>query len=177
MKKIVPVLVASGILLLSFQNCSQQQLNAVDNEAGVPATKIEDPVLSQAQSLDILTQSDQKISLNLVSGELLQEDKGVVVRKCLSESMRAQIQDVLSNSNLCEFEQPAADMACAQVYSAPYSEIHWLDKSIKVGEARSSCHKDVDLCGNDGKLLRGLLKDVISRWSEWSCDFKIVSNQ
>ena len=175
MKKYVPVLVASGILLLSFQNCSQQQAS-LQAGANTPAqTKIEDPVLSQAQSLDILTQEDQKVSLDLRTGELTQDVSGQVVKKCLPESMRAEILDVLANSNLCETPDPGPEVLCAQIYGAPYSEIHWADKSIKVGEVMSSCHKDVDLCGQDGKLLRGLLRDVVSRWNEWSCDFKVVS--
>ena len=175
MKKYVPVLVASGILLLSFQNCSQRQASLQASATTPAQTKIEDPVLSQAQSLDILTQGDQKISLNLKSGELLQDVSGNVVKKCLPDSVRAEILDVLANSNLCETKEPGPEMLCAQIYSAPYSEIHWADKSVKVGEAFSSCHKDVDLCGQDGMLLRGLLRDVVSRWSEWSCDFKVVS--
>lgn len=175
MKKYIPVLIASGILMLSFQNCSQQKTESENSESAVPQSKIEDPTLAKAQSVDILTQNNQKVSLNLKTGELLQDDQGQIVKKCLSESMRGQIQDLLVNSNLCEFPEPGPDMVCAQVYSAPYGEIHWLDKSIKVGEAFSSCHKDIDLCGNDGKILRGLLRDVLTRWDEWSCDFKIVS--
>lgn len=176
MKKYLPVLVASGVLLLSFQNCAQQSpgLQSESSE-GLIQNKIEDPVLAQAQSLDILTQGDQRISLNLHTGELIQEVEGIQMKKCLSESLRGQIQDLLANSDLCEPQEPTPDMACAQVYSAPYSEIHWSDKSVKVGEAFSSCHKDIDLCGQDGKILKGLLKDVLNRWNEWSCDFKVVA--
>jgi hypothetical protein len=176
MKKFLPVLIGSGILLLSFQNCSQNsELFANGNSTSPPQTKIEDPVLSQAQSLDILTQNDQRVSLNLKTGELVQDSNGNLVKKCLPDSIRAEISDILANSNLCEPED-RSDVMCAQIYAAPYSEIHWADKSIKVGEIFSSCHKDVDLCGNDGKLLRGILKDVVARWNEWSCDFKVVSN-
>lgn len=176
MKKYVPVLLASGVLLLSFQNCSNQKL---ESEAGLNSptqTKIDDPILAQAQSLDILTQNDQqKISLNLRTGDLIQQTSSGSVRKCLSESMRGQIYDLLQNSNLCESPVPASDALCAQIYAAPYGEIHWANKSIRVGEAYSSCQKDVDLCGQDGMILRGLLRDIISRWSEWSCDFKVVA--
>ncbi len=174
-KKYLPVLVASTILLLSFQNCSQQNSETVIS--GIPAsqTKIDDPILSKAQSLDILTQvEDQKVSLNLETGELTQNIQGSEVKKCLPDSIRGEILDLLSNSNLCETQEPAPEVACAQIYSAPYSELHWADKSLKIGEAFSSCHKDIDLCGQDGMLLRGLLRDVVSRWSEWSCDFKVV---
>lgn len=175
MKKYIPVLVASGVLLFGFQNCSQQQANLLTDASPISQNKIEDPVLSQAESLDILTQGDKKVSLNLQTGELVQEAEGLLEKKCLPDSIRAEILDLLAASNLCETPDPGPDMACAQVYSAPYSEIHWADKSVKVGEAISSCHKDVDLCGQDGMLLRGMLKDVVARWSEWSCDFKVVS--
>jgi hypothetical protein len=175
MKKYMPVLVASGILLLSFQNCSQKGSNLQAGSNTPAQTKIEDPVLSQAQSLDILTQGDQHVSLNLQTGELVQNVGGVEVKKCLPVSMQAEILDVLASSNLCESAQPGPDMLCAQIYSAPYGEIHWADKSVIVGEAYSSCHKGVDLCGQDGMLLRGLLRDVVSRWNEWSCDFKVVA--
>ncbi len=175
MKKYIPVMIASGVLLLSFQNCAQNQAEILSPSSGISQNKIEDPVLSQAQSIDILTQNDQKISLSLETGELVQDERGNIVKKCLPDSIRAEILDLLANSNLCETPEPGPEVACAQVYSAPYSEIHWSDKSIKVGEAVSSCHKDLDLCGQDGMLLRGLLKDVVARWSEWSCDFKVVS--
>ena len=175
MKKYLPVLVASGILLLSFQNCSQQAASLQTGASAATQTKIEDPVLSQAQSIDILTQDDQKVSLDLKTGELSQEVLGMVEKRCLPESMRAEILDVLANSNLCETPEPGPEVLCAQIYAPAYSEIHWADKSIKVGEVMSSCHKDVDLCGTDGRLLRGLLRDVVSRWNDWSCDFKVVS--
>lgn len=176
MKKYIPVLVASGVLLLGFQNCQQSTGSGSGSSATSAQSKIEDPTLSQAQSLDILTQSDDKINLNLATGELIQNVQGTEIKKCLSESMRGQIQDLLASSSLCEHKEPAADVACAQVYAPAYGEIHWSNKSIKVGEAFSSCHKDVDLCGNDGAILRGLLRQVISRWNEWSCDFNVVSN-
>ena len=175
MKKYLPVLVASGILLLSFQNCSQHKSSLQTDSSTPTQNKIEDPVLSQADSLDILTQGDQRVSLNLKTGELVQDSSGILVKKCLPESIRAEILDILANSNLCETPQPGPEILCAQIYSAPYSEFHWADKSIKVGEAFSSCQKDVDLCGQDGKLLRGILRDVVSRWDEWSCDFKVVA--
>ena len=177
MKKYLPVLVTSGVLMFSFQNCSQQQSHLLSEGSSIPQAKIEDPVLSQAQSIDILTQGDQKISLDLSSGELIQDVQGNIQKKCLPDSIRGEIQDLLANSNLCETREPGPEVACAQIYAPAYGEIHWANKSIKVGEAFSSCHKDVDLCGQDGMILRGLLRDVITRWSEWSCDFKIVSSQ
>lgn len=174
MKKYVPVIAACGVLLFGFQNCSEQPGENLA-ASSQPSTKVEDPVLSQASSLDILTSSDdQKITLDLKSGELRQISSNGMVKKCLSEAMRGQISDLLNNSNLCLFEEPGPEMACAQVYSPPYSEIHWPTKSVKVGEAISSCQKNVDLCGQDGKILRSLLRDVVSRWSEWSCDFQVV---
>lgn len=175
MKKYLPMLVASGVLMFSFQNCSQQQSNLLADANSASQTKINDPVLSQAQSIDIFTQADQKVSLNLATGELAQMSAGSMQRKCLPDSIRGEIQDILANSNLCETQEPSVGMACAQIYAPAYSELHWADKSIKVGEAFSSCHKDVDLCGQDGMLLRGILRDVVSRWDEWSCDFRDVS--
>ena len=174
MKKYVPVIAACGVLLFGFQNCSEQPS---ENSAtsSLPSTKVEDPVLSQASTLDILTASeDQKITLDLKTGELRQISDSGMVKKCLSEAMKGQILDLLNNSNLCLFEEPGPEIACAQVYTPAYSEIHWPDKSVQVGEAISSCQKNVDLCGQDGKILRSLLRDVVTRWSEWSCDFQVV---
>ncbi len=180
MKKYLPVLVISGVLLVTFQNCSRQSINSgagTDSSASLPQSKIADPTLAQAESLDILTQSDDVVNLNLTSGEMIQNVQGVLVKKCLSEDELGKLQDLLSNSQLCQFDPPGPDVLCAQVYSSPYSEIHWTDKSVKVGEAYSSCQKNIDLCGNDGLLLRSLLKDILTRWNEWSCDFKVVSSQ
>jgi hypothetical protein len=176
MKRYWPGLVAAGMLLLSFQNCSEQSGKNHSSTNVLPQTKVQDPSLAQATHVDILTRDEsQRISLDLRTGEMTQKSQvGAVDRKCLSESMRAQILDLMNNSDLCQFEEPGPAVACAMVYSAPYSEIHWPDKSIKVGEARSSCQKDIDLCGQDGKILRGLLRDVVTRWSEWSCDFKAL---
>ena len=177
MKKFVPILVSCGVLLFGFQNCSQQSINKNENAASVtPSTKIEDPALSKAESVDILTQQNQTVSLDLKTGRMSEVNSGVSEVRCLPDSVRAEVLDVLNSSNLCEFQEPGPDQLCAEVYSAPYAEIHWSDKQIKVGEMFSSCHKDIDLCGNDGKLLRGILKDIVSRWSEWSCDFKVVTS-
>ena len=176
MKKYVPVIAACGAILFGFQNCSEQPAE-ISPTSSLPSTKLEDPILSrpkplsQASSLDILTASgDQKITLDLKTGELRQISNRGMVKKCLSEAMKGKILDLLNNSNLCLFEKPGPEIACAQVYTPAYSEIHWPDKSVQVGEAISSCHKNVDLCGQDGKVLRSLLRDVITRWSEWSCE-------
>jgi hypothetical protein len=177
MKKYLPVLVASGVLLFSFQNCSQQKAMSSSNSTEAPQSKIEDPILAQAQSLDILTQNqDDTINVNLSTGQMTQNVQGTIITKCLSDSVRGQINDLLVNSALCDFPEPGPDVACAQVYSAPYSDIHWADKDVKVGEAFSSCQKNVDLCGNDGVLLRGILKTIVSNWNSYSCDFQVVSN-
>lgn len=176
MKRLIALFAGFGILVFGFQNCSQ---NSVDTTAQfvVPSstqTKIEDPDLKVAKSIDILTQSaDEKISLDLVTGKILQVTSSSSVEKCLSDSMRAMIQDLIQNSSLCEF-RPAQNQLCAHVYVHPYADIHWDEKSVSVGENMSSCHKGPDLCGQDGKILQGLLRDVIGRWDEWSCDFRVL---
>lgn len=178
MKRLLPPVIGSLVLLLSFQNCHQNSALQSSSANAAQQTKIEDPDLKMAQSLDILTQSEnRKVSLDLMTGKLVQQDlqTGTREEKCLSESMRSAINDLLSNSSLCEFK-PNEEPICAQVYGFPYADIHWGNKSVVVGESQSSCHKGPDLCGQDGLLLRGLLRDVVARWSEWSCDFKVVAN-
>jgi hypothetical protein len=175
MKKMVPVFLAAGLVLIGFQNCSQSTSGESSLSNSSSSLKIEDPVLAEALSIDIMTQQNQSVSLDLKTGEMKQDLSGVVVKKCLPDSVRAEILDVLQNSNLCEYPAPASESICLQVYSPAYAEIFWTDKAVKVGEMYSSCHKDIDLCGQDSQLLRGLLRNVVSRWNEWSCDFKIVS--
>lgn len=175
MKRLVAVLVGFGILMFGFQNCSQQPGSASTSYlTNVQQSKVEDPNPASAVSIDILTQSESRqIKLDLNSGKLTQTSDSASEVKCLSESQLAAIRDLMENSSLCEF-QPKADEMCAQIYTSPYANIHWSDKSIQVGEAVSSCQKAPDLCGQDGKTLRGLLKDVIERWGQLSCDFQAL---
>ncbi len=176
MKKLLSVIAGFSVLVFGFQNCSQQ--GSSPDESLIPSStvqsKIEDPDLKEAQVIEIFTLSPQeKISLNLGSGQLIQTSPAGSVEKCLSEPMRAAVLELLNSSSLCEF-QPAEDALCAHVYSYPYAEIHWSQKSVKVGERVSSCHKGPDLCGQDGNILRGLLANIISRWDQWSCDFEAL---
>lgn len=173
MKRLVAVLVGLSILMFGFQNCSQQPSPlSADQLAGGKQAKIEDPDLKVAKSLDILTQVEgQVVSLNLSSGQLTSGS----VQRCLSESTLSAINDLIRNSSLCEFQADVSeDMACAQVYTPAYANIHWSDKSVKVGEAMDSCHRNTDLCGQDGRTLRGLLRDIVTRFDEFSCDFQAL---
>lgn len=173
MKRLVAVLVGMSILMFGFQNCSQQPTALDHNElAGSRQAKIEDPDLKIARSIDILTQSDgQVVNLDLATGRLTSGS----VERCLSESALGEINDLVRNSSLCVFESTATeDMMCAQVYMPAYANIHWPDMSVKVGEATDSCNRGPDLCGQDGKTLRGLLRDVVTRFDEYSCDFQAL---
>lgn len=174
MKRLVSVCAGLFVIACGFQNCSQSGSHAPNSPLATVQNKIEDPDLKMAEALDILTQSEaQNIRLNLVSGEMTQSSSAGTVKKCLSEGMVSAIQDVIQNSSLCEFKAAEGNL-CALVYSHAYANIHWSDKSVKVGESESSCVKGPDLCDQDGRTLRGLLRDVVTRWDEWSCDFKTL---
>lgn len=173
MKRLVAVLVGLSILMFGFQNCSQQPSPLSDDQlAGGQQSKVEDPDLKVAQSIDILTQAeDQVVNLNLSTGRLTAGS----VQRCLSESMLSAINDLVRNSSLCEFKtEVTEDMMCAQVYMPAYATINWANMSVSVGEALDSCHREMDLCGQDGRTLRGLLRDVVSRFDEFSCDFQAL---
>ncbi|MFN8791993.1 MAG: hypothetical protein ACK5Y2_11115 [Bdellovibrionales bacterium] len=172
MKTQVAAAVGFLVLMFGFQNCSQSGSESQNSSVPTQQAKIEDPNLKSLQSLEILTTAEgQSVSLNIMTGELVQKGAMGTVRKCLSAERLATIQDLLQKSSLCEFE-PAEGELCAHVYGYPYAILQWPDIQVQVGESHSSCHKGPDLCGQDGKLLRGLLRDVIARWSEWSCDFQ-----
>lgn len=171
MKRQLSVIVGFIVLVFGFQNCNQSGESST-SPISTQQTKIENPDLKVAESLEILTQTDnQTLMLNLASGELIQSSLNGTVKKCVSEGMMSAINDVLQNSSLCEFK-PAEGELCAHVYGYPYANINWSDMTVKVGESQSSCHKGPDLCGNDGRVLRGLLRDIVNRWDEWSCDFQ-----
>lgn len=172
MKKQVATAVGFLVLVFGFQNCSQSSSESQSALMPTQQTKIEDPNLKSVQSLEILTTAEgQSVSLDVRTGELIQKGAMGTVRRCLSAERLATIQNLLQSSSLCEFE-PAEGELCAHVYGYPYAVLQWPDIQIQVGESHSSCHKGPDLCGQDGKLLRGLLRDVIARWGEWSCDFQ-----
>lgn len=180
MNKWIPLSIGGFFVLLSFQNCSQSGSSAGVDTNTPRQSKIEDPDLKQAQNIDILTLDDSiKINLDLSSGRLTQMNltTGQSVVKCLSSSMVGTINDLMNASSLCESKPPVTgeDIACAQVYGYPYAQLNWSDKSQKVGEYTDSCNRGPDLCGQDGNILRGLLRDVVARWDEWSCDFEEVS--
>jgi len=172
MKRLIAVLVGMSIVMFGFQNCSQQPASlSADELAGSKQAKIEDPDLKIAKTIDIHTQMEgQVVNLDLATGKLISGS----AERCLSESMLGEINDLVRNSSLCVFEVPEEEMMCAQVYMPAYANIHWSDMSVKVGEAFDSCNRGPDLCGQDGKTLRGLLRDVVSRFDEFSCDFQAL---
>lgn len=181
MNKWIPVSIGGLFVLLSFQNCSQSGSSAQLDTNTPQQTKIEDPDLKQALNIDILTLDDSiKINLDLRSGSLTQMNltTGQSVVKCLSSSMVGTINDLMQASSLCESKPLSEnkDLVCAQVYGYPYAQLNWSGKFQKIGEYQDSCHRGPDLCGQDGNILRGLLRDVVARWDEWSCDFQEVTN-
>lgn len=181
MKPWIPVAVGGLVVLLSFQNCSAPHSEQSLNQVNPPTQKIDELILSEAESIHINpNELGQEAFLDLSSGRVTKMDRqtGMSEARCLSEAMVAAIQDVLHSSQVCEPVEPAqnSQVVCAQVYTMPYARINWIDKQVELlGEAKSSCQKGADLCENRGPILKSLLNEVLNRWDEWSCDFKVVS--
>lgn len=180
MNKWIPVIAGGLFVLVSFQNCSPEGTSQNQDTLTPTQTKIEDPDLKKASLLQIQTMDDSvELSLDLSTGDLLQRNKvtGQSVSRCLSSSMLGTINDLMQASSLCESKPSIqdADRVCAQVYMPAYASILWSNGTKQdVGESQNSCEKGPDLCGQDGAILRGLLRDVVARWSEWSCDFQTL---
>lgn len=178
MNKWIPVVAGGLFVLVSFQNCSPEGMSQNQATLTPAQKKIEDPDLKNASLIQIHTMDDSvELNLNLSTGDLMQRNKvtGQSVNRCLSSSMLGTINDLMLASSLCESQAAFqdADRVCAQVYIPAYASIIWSNGTQqKVGESQSSCEKGPDLCGQDGALLRGLLRDVVARSSEWSCDFE-----
>jgi len=179
MNKWIPVIAGGLFVLVSFQNCSFESNQNQDTLAPIQS-KIEDPDLRQASQIQILTLDDSiEISLDLMSGNLQQHNQvtNQVVRRCLSSSMLGTINDLMQASSLCESRPSVADAdrVCAQVYTPAYASLLWSNGTMQnVGESQNSCERGPDLCGQDGAILRGLLRDIVARWDEWSCDFEVL---
>lgn len=180
MNKWVPVIAGGLFVLVSFQNCSPEGMSQNQDTLAPTQTKIEDPDLKNATLVQIHTMDDSvELTLNLSTGDLLQRNKitGQSVNRCLSSSMLGTINDLMQASSLCESKSTVqdADQVCAQVYTPAYASLLWSNGTQQnVGESQNSCEKGPDLCGQDGALLRGLLRDVVARSSEWSCDFQTL---
>lgn len=181
MKPWIPVAVGGLVIMLSFQNCSAPKNSQELLEADVPTQKIEELVLSEAESIHIMASDvNNEAFLDLTSGKVtkLNRETGVADVRCLSESMLASIKDVLNSSQVCEPVNTPQDsqLVCAQIYTMPYARLNWVDQNVELlGESKSACQKGADLCENRGAILKSLLQEVMNRWSEWSCDFKVVS--
>jgi hypothetical protein len=181
MKPWIPVAVGGLVVMLSFQNCSSPVQSDDLSLSPYPTQKISELILSNTESIHIMSSDINKEAfLDLSSGRVtrLNRESGEADVRCLSESMLAAVKDVLNSSEVCEPIPRVEDsqLACAQVYTMPYARLNWIDQNVELlGEAKSACQKGADLCDNRGPVLKSLLQEIQNRWSEWSCDFKVVS--
>lgn len=180
MNKWVPVLAGGLFVLVSFQNCSPESSSQNQDTLTPQQSKIEDPDVKQASLIQIHTMDDSiELNLDLSNGNLIQRNRvtNQTVNRCLSSSMIGTINDLLQSSQLCESTATVqdSDRMCAQVYTPAYASLLWSNGTLQsIGESLNSCERGPDLCGQDGAILRGLLRDIVARWDEWSCDFQAL---
>ena len=180
MNKWIPVIAGGLFVLVSFQNCSPEGSSQNKDTLYPTQSKVEDPDLKKATGIEILTLDDSvELTLDLASGDLVQRNKvtGQSVTRCLSASMLGTLNDLMHASSLCESKSSVddSDNVCAQVYMPAYAAIIWSNGAQQnIGESLNSCEKGLDLCGQDSAILRGLLRDIVARSSEWSCDFETL---
>lgn len=188
-KKIIYIFLFGLITIFSYQNCYQPQKLA---EKNVDSAPVSSEVALVDQSIEKITFTESVIvnqeingktisvktnalfEIDYQSGRMLQKDQNtdeVLNQYCLSSNLKVELIQILEGSKVCfvQKEIPAGQV-CAAVIQNPYSKILTSKDEYQLGYATDSCESQkVDLCDNNGELLKGWWKHVYTNISSLTC--------
>jgi hypothetical protein len=179
-KRILLLSLTACLLVLSFQNCSKVVQNdslffkspTSDNSnfektAFTEFRELWIPLINlPANSTLGANPQASWLTVDLNSGEMsLVDDYG----KWLSSkgnvmgSGFSSLQSIIVSSNVCTpINNKIPNQMCTQVYTYPYAKVRNGASDVNLGEQRSGCEIPVDLCDNQGPVLKSWIQNLIS---------------
>ncbi len=121
------------------------------------SAKTEDSNLFASKSLAIHTKTGV-VDVVLPDGSLDESQQF-----CLKSEQISQLEGLLSASALCDAQvlKTQSEYGCSMEYAFPYAILQFSDKTVKLGEKFSGCHKGADLCGENSKNLKLFLNNLV----------------
>lgn len=188
-KKIGFIFLFGLVTIFSYQNCYQPQKQTEKNMDSMPVPNevvlvdqsiekvsfTESVIINQELNGKIISvKSNSIFEIDYQSGRIFQKDQNtgeVLNQYCLQSELKSELVQILETSKVCftEKEIPAGQV-CATVIQNPYSKILTSKEEYKLGYATDSCESQkVDLCDNNGELLKGWWKHVYTNLNSQTC--------
>lgn len=170
-------IIGSFILMLSFQNCSKNNLQQVDQatSANDPATydKVSTSNVDKVAAQDV--SSGRKLEIDVRSGRIaVFSDFGHerLDDRCLSEQERTQVESLLAKAELCvPLVEPSQymDKNCTMIYKFPYATLLVGAEAVNLGEMTSGCDVPTDLCGASADELKDFVQSILASYAQKVC--------
>ena len=180
MKKWV-VLIASAIVVVSFQNCGKPQLQNESSIIQPSASETSQFNKFSTEGVKNMTMWDgdrtRFLDLDLGTGVMVAvenygDDQSGSTHYCLSESKKSEINSILQDSEICEpVEKSKSEKneVCTMIYTYPYAILSADGIEVRLGERTDGCQKPVDLCGAKAQLLKEKVQNLLQNLNQYSC--------
>lgn len=184
------------VLVLAFQNCGNQGLQAEGTMGGdvkivlhqtsssdegsqVPTAKVTyveifdvtEPSRAQQKASDEMT--DMRLVISVKSGkiELTDDMNNVVETRCLSAEKLAEMNAILAGSKICASQVVRhPDLACDMRMKRAYASLYADQKRVNLGEEFDGCGTGrKDLCGELSAVFKAYVAHVKRNWADMSC--------
>lgn len=182
-------------VVLTFQNCSPQQLQTLDEGVAISASmdSSDQPLVqigSQTEKIEIGSldrdirfvesaiqvnesrlQNRFIIDLDASRVSIVAGTSQVLASTCLPESLKAEIQGVLEAAKLCRIQ--VNDQICTQALQKPYAHLLYRDnpsESVSLGAGINGCGQDaITFCDDREAELKALIAEAKADFQSYSC--------
>lgn len=184
-------------VVLTFQNCSPQQLQTLDegalaqndiiqpNSGQLPGDssqveKIEIGNLDRGvrfveasiQVVDSRLQSRFIIDLDAARISIVNGTSQVISSTCLPSSLKTEIEGVLDAAKLCRVQ--ATDQICSLALQKPYAHLLYRDnpaEAVSLGAGINGCgHEAIAFCDDRDAELKALITEAKVEFQSYSCE-------
>jgi hypothetical protein len=176
---IVTMLAGMFMMVVSFQNCSDQEALRKSGELdsqSVDQTQFKVVPVNQIDSLifSALPEAQEQFELDIATKEISSISYGANSSRkfCLSDEEKAELDTILYSISICIPEAPLEQVqnkVCAQVIVDPYAEIVADSSYYALGSKPNPCEQAVDLCGAKADLLKGFLAHIKNSLDSRAC--------
>lgn len=175
MKRVI-ALTSLLLLMLSYQNCAQRNVNQSDGGPTASGVIAEEIPAKGTEKMTIWDQGRQQVlDLDLVSGRMISYENYGDVRGasfCLNKSELSEVKTILENSSICEpavnFEE-MKNKVCTMLYKYPYVTLVKGLSEYRLGEMNNGCDIPVDLCGDKAEMLKNFITSVLKTLPAHAC--------